>query len=162
MEKSVSPHYYAPAVGLLIFLIIAGWRYVLRTAASRSIALRKGAVLLFAGSILYSFLDETLTAVRQPSQTQFAVDRREIIDRLSRDGRRCVIIVRYTPDHDIHTEWVQNRADIDASSIVWARDMGDNVNRELVEYYRDRKAWLLEPDVKPPRLTELPGNSTVF
>ena len=58
------------------------------------------------------------------------------------------------PDHNPHMEFVFNRADIDHSSIVWARDMGDAKNRELIDYYPDRQVWLLEPD--SPSLTVTP------
>jgi hypothetical protein len=44
---------------------------------------------------------------------------------------------------------VYNSADIDAAPIVWARDMGDQANRELLDYYRDRKVWLWQPDIAP-------------
>jgi hypothetical protein len=30
--------------------------------------------------------------------------------------------------------------------------MGESENRELLEYFADRKIWLLEPDLSPPRL----------
>ena len=68
-------------------------------------------------------------------------------------GPRHVVFVRYAPDHDIHTEWVYNRADIDSSDIVWARDMGEAGNAELLRYFVDRTAWLVEPDSTPPRVT---------
>ena len=43
-------------------------------------------------------------------------------------------------------------ADIDASQIVWARDLGAEEDEKLRQYYPDRTAWLLEPDFRPPRL----------
>jgi hypothetical protein len=52
----------------------------------------------------------------------------------------------------MHEEWVYNHADIDGSAVIWARDMGDARNRELLDYYRDRKVWLLEPDRPAPAL----------
>jgi hypothetical protein len=61
-------------------------------------------------------------------------------------------LVRYTPDHDVQDEWVYNRADIDASKIVWARDMGIEQNRRLLQYYRNRKVLLWEPDLPDPQL----------
>jgi hypothetical protein len=61
--------------------------------------------------------------------------------------------VRYTPEHNPHQEWVYNSADIDGSSIVWARDMGEAANADLIHYYRNRKIWLLEPDMVPVRLS---------
>jgi hypothetical protein len=67
------------------------------------------------------------------------------------------VIVRYTPTHDIHNELVYNRADIDHAQIVWARDMGYAKNRELIDYYPDRKVWLLQPDLSPLSLAPYPS-----
>ncbi len=58
-------------------------------------------------------------------------------------------IVRYLPDH-LYPEWVYNAADIDNSKLVWAREMDPASNRELLNYYQDRKAWLVEPDCFNP------------
>ena len=44
-------------------------------------------------------------------------------------------------------------ADIDGSSVVWARDLGPAENEKLQRYYPDRTEWLLEPDAKPARLS---------
>jgi MFS family permease len=71
------------------------------------------------------------------------------------DGRHLAI-VRYRPDHEILEEWVYNEADIDGSSVVWARDMGAAKNQELIDYYKDRRVWLVEPDEKPVRVTPHP------
>jgi hypothetical protein len=63
-----------------------------------------------------------------------------------------LVIVGYGPDHDLNQEWVYNAADIDTAKIVWARDMGDRDNQELLQYFRDRKVWRLNADQSPPRL----------
>ena len=62
-----------------------------------------------------------------------------------------MVFVRYSPEHTFR-EWVHNGADIDASHIVWARDLGAAENEKLLRYYPQRTAWLLEPDTKPPLL----------
>jgi hypothetical protein len=63
-----------------------------------------------------------------------------------------LVFVRYTAGHRFH-EWVHNPADIDAARIVWARDLGPEANQALLAYYPKRRAWLLYPDLQPPRLT---------
>jgi hypothetical protein len=55
-------------------------------------------------------------------------------------------MVRYTPDHTPHEDWVYNDADIDSAPIVWAREMDPARNAELLRYFHDRRVWLLEPD----------------
>jgi hypothetical protein len=63
------------------------------------------------------------------------------------------VVVRYRPDHDfILDEWVYNEADIEGSKVIWARDMGVE-NTELLRYFSQRHAWLVEPDYNPPKLT---------
>ncbi len=69
-----------------------------------------------------------------------------------------LIFVRYYPQHPSQDEWVWNRADIDASRVVWARDLGDEENRKLTSHYPGRTPWLLEPDFRPlPKLSPYPA-----
>jgi hypothetical protein len=69
-----------------------------------------------------------------------------------------LVIVRYAPGHSPIDEWVYNAADIDASKVIWAREMDAANNKELLRHYADRKAWLVEPDAVPPRVTAYPEN----
>ena len=65
-------------------------------------------------------------------------------------------IVRYSSDHDPGEEWVYNRADIDHAKIVWAREIPGEDIRPLLDYFRNREVWLVEPDADPPKLTVWP------
>ena len=67
-----------------------------------------------------------------------------------------LVIVRYNQYHNSDNEWVYNRADIDRARVVWARDMGDSGNAELIRYFPQRRVWLAEPDLAPPRLSPYP------
>jgi len=62
-------------------------------------------------------------------------------------------IVRYAAQHDVLLEWVWNIADIDHQKVVWAREQKPEWTSHLLRYYSSRKAWLIEPDVNPPRVT---------
>jgi hypothetical protein len=64
-----------------------------------------------------------------------------------------LVFVRYWPQHIFQDEWVWNAADIDASPVVWVRDLGAEEDEKLRSLYPDRRVWLLEPDARPPRLT---------
>jgi hypothetical protein len=66
-------------------------------------------------------------------------------------------IVRYAPGHDTLDEWVYNAADIDNSKVVWAREMDEAENLELMRYYGDRTVWLVEPDSKPAKISRYPS-----
>jgi hypothetical protein len=63
-----------------------------------------------------------------------------------------LVIVRYAPGHDPNLEWVYNAADIDHAKIVWARDMGQGDNLELLRYFSNRRVWIVEPDASPVRI----------
>jgi hypothetical protein len=69
-----------------------------------------------------------------------------ILDRT--DGKHLVL-VKPKIDPDNVFQWIYNDADIDGSKIVWARDMGVEGNRSLLEYFRDRKIWLVDPNEDP-------------
>jgi len=67
---------------------------------------------------------------------------------------RHLLLVRYGPNHDSGSGWVTNGADIDSSKIVWANDMSPQQNQELIEYFKDRKVWLVEPDAIPAKISD--------
>jgi hypothetical protein len=71
----------------------------------------------------------------------------------NRPGRQLAI-VRYAAGHSVFDDWVYNSADIDGSHVVWAREMGADDNRALLSYFKDRLAWLVEPDCEPPRIQQ--------
>ncbi len=68
-------------------------------------------------------------------------------------GGKQLMIVRYSPTHDPGDEWVYNGADLDGSRVLWARELDPASNAKLLDYYRDRQIWLVEPDVHPVRVT---------
>jgi hypothetical protein len=82
-------------------------------------------------------------------------ERRILINQqIARTPGRMLIFVRYWPQHLFQEEWVYNEADIDRARVVWARDLGEPENAKLRQYYPDRSVWLLEADLRPPRLEE--------
>ena len=81
-------------------------------------------------------------------------ERRAEVDRkLAEIPGKVLVFVRYWPQHMFQDEWVYNRADIDGSTVVWARDLGGRENTKLRAYYPKRSVWLLEPDFRPARLS---------
>ena len=78
--------------------------------------------------------------------------RSQVESGLAERGGKHLVMVRYGEGHSFHFTYVYNAADIDGSQIVWARDLGDGKNREIVKYYSGRQAWLFLPDAHPPKL----------
>jgi hypothetical protein len=140
------PHYYAP-VACMFFLVLAECsRQLYVVQVSR---LRIGRYLALASLCLVP-LNLFLAAYTRAGEPLGLMEERAIIQRqLEGTGGRHLVIVRYRPDHPVRFEFVANRADIDRSKVVWAREMDEARNRRLLDYYRDRSAWLLEADELP-------------
>jgi hypothetical protein len=81
-------------------------------------------------------------------QAEFPFVRSAMNARLVGEGGLNLILVRYKPSHFVAEEWVYNRADIDRSPVVWAREGGVDTSK-LLDYYRNRKVWFVEADVRP-------------
>jgi hypothetical protein len=136
------PHYSAPAACLVFVLMTEGLRRLSQlrvrdrplgaTAAA-------GVVLAAVFTMLFSIPD----SARAPTALARLFDRAHLIEDLEHRGGKHLIIVRYEEPHAVHEEWVFNGADLDHASVLFARDMGEDGNRELLEYYSDRTAWLL-------------------
>ena len=75
--------------------------------------------------------------------------RAQIESRLEQIPGRQLVIVRYPRDDNPLDEWVYNAANIDSSKVIWAREMDEAENLELIHYYKDRTVWLVQPDSKP-------------
>jgi hypothetical protein len=86
----------------------------------------------------------------------FGVERDAIARELQQLPGNQLAVVRYSAEHDSHREWVYNSADIEHSKVIWAREMDPERDRELLEYFRDRKVWLVQPDKYPDPLTAYP------
>jgi hypothetical protein len=143
------PHYAAPATCLLFLFVVQGSRYLRlwqrRTSGLGATLVRMIPVTLAAMIILRVTAAAAHIPVEQP-WPRGNLERAAILDSLESTADKHLVFVTYSSDHDVNQEWVYNRADIDASRVVWARDMGDSENRKLIEYFRDRCVWRLFPD----------------
>jgi hypothetical protein len=157
------PHYLAPLTAMFYALVLMSmrslrhWKWQNRASGMFLVRmvpvvcvlmfLARTAAPLAHGSIRYSGIR---TWCSEDYQNR---ERARILNQLETISGTHLVVVRYSADHDfILDEWVFNNADIDASKVIWARDMGAQ-NVELLQYFNQRKAWLLEPDYNPPRLS---------
>jgi hypothetical protein len=148
------PHYFAPATGLVYLIAVQGMRHLrLWRWHSRPIGaqLARGIPLICCALLLARI---TSVVDHAPIEPIWRGDlaRAEILHHLQSSPGEHLILVRYGPGHVPDREWVYNAADIDHSKVVWARDMGEQDNRELLQYFRNRKVWKVSPDELPPRL----------
>lgn len=83
----------------------------------------------------------------------FGTERAHIESELEKLPGKQLVIVRYSPSHYPIDEWVYNAADIDASKVIWAREMGAAKDIELIRYYKNRTVWLVQPDKQPTEIS---------
>ena len=156
------PHYFAPATALLYLILLQCMRHLRlwrgRHSGYGTAAVRMFVVVCCAMFVLRIFAAITNTAI-EPAWPRGNLDRAATIEQLKRLPGYHLVLVRYQPtygvNHDVDHEWVYNDADIDGAKIVWARDMGDRENQELLRYFHDRHVWVLNGDQAPPRLQAL-------
>jgi hypothetical protein len=86
----------------------------------------------------------------------FVTQRSVVAQQLEQMPGAQLAIVRYSPDHDPIDEWVYNAADVDSSRIVWARAMDPADDLELIRYYNQRRAWLIQPDSPAEQIVPYP------
>jgi hypothetical protein len=153
-----NPHYAAPATGLFFLLVTLGLQRLRewKTGAMPCGLFMVRGLLPISLLILVanSFQGDAGPGSRWlPIARNREPARAKMLRQLESSGGQHLVVVRYLPDHNWHDEWVYNAADIDAAPVVWARDMGDEGNRDLLAYFRNRTVWLAEPDLRPARIT---------
>lgn len=154
------PHYAAPMAAAVCVVVVQAVRH-LRRAKVRG----RPVGIFLSRLIVILALDwvaiQAGHAARYPI-TAWKGERARILRKLESVPGKQLVIVRYEPDHDVHTEWVYNAADIDSSRIVWVREIPGQDFGPLLRYYHERMIWLLKADETPPELEpypEMPGNA---
>jgi len=143
------PHYMAPMAAPLLLLSVWGLRYV-KILGRKWLSTRRVAMALVLVQVV-SFVPQVLSYINTPKDT-WQWQRAGILQQLEDSPERHLVFVHYDPDHNPHHEWVYNRAAIDQAQVVWAREMGEAPDRALLDYFPDRKAWILKADAPQPHL----------
>jgi hypothetical protein len=164
------PHYVAPftaafyAIGLQALRHLRVWapggqpRGATMVRLLVSICVVLAGVRLFPGPLklaLPEYLASNWTD-RWYGPDHFGTERARIESQMEQLPGQQLILVRYSDQHNPLNEWVYNAADIDHSKVVWAREMKQADNQELMHYYPSRSVWLAEPDSLPAGLLPYP------
>jgi hypothetical protein len=149
------PHYFAPATGLVYLIAVQGmrhlkfWRWHGRPVG---IELVRSIPLICVALVMVRVAAVVAHAPLEASWPRGDLARAGILQSLQNSPGEHLILVHYKPGHTPDREWVYNAADIDQSKVVWARDMSESDNRELLQYFRSRTVWRIDPDERPTRL----------
>jgi hypothetical protein len=182
MQIFLIPHYLAPftagfyAIGLQAMRHLRVWSRgnqpvgmaMVRLTVTLCIALC--GVRLFAGPLHLRLASAPASewTDRWYGPGHFGVERNQIETKLEQLPGKQLVLVRYDPGQAPKQEWVYNSADIDGSAVIWAREMDSDKNtdhnagpttdpnQELIQYYKDRQVWLVQPDAQPVKLSPYP------
>jgi len=141
-------HYSAPAACALLLISLAGLRVVSTWLRSKNHLGRRfvRAYVLVYGVMLFLLQIPVIEAASHPGYS-WGTQRAAIIQDFNSKPGKHLILVRYGSRHDEFQDWVYNGYDLENGKVIWAREMDDPAkNRELIEYYRRRQAWLMEAD----------------
>jgi predicted small integral membrane protein len=148
-------HYLAPITALVYCLVVQSMRHLRlwRPGGDPAGIFLVRAIFLFCGAM---GLVQIAWSIATPTGD---LPRTGVLHALATTPGRHLVIVGYGPRHDSEKEWVFNAADIDASPVVWARDMGPAGNQDLICYFRDRQIWTVNADGQHPQLTLYDGKA---
>jgi hypothetical protein len=160
VETFFFPHYLAPFTGAFYALGLQAMRHLRQWNPGNQpvgMALVRLTVILcvsLAGLRLFAeplHLDLSSSYANEwyGRRCDSGAGRAKIAAYLAKQPDKALVIVRYSPNHSSLDEWVYNSADIDNSKVVWAREMDEAENLELIRYYKDRTVWLVQPDTRP-------------
>ena len=145
----IYPHYaaaFAPAFLLRFVQSLSRLASSSRSAGPRwGLAAAAAVIAMF----VFSGRDPFSTVLAERS-ANFGAARDTMEHRLEALPGKQLVLVRYAPGHNTQNEWVFNAADLEASKVIWAREIAPNEDRPFVSYFRERQAWLLEADRNPP------------
>ncbi|MBZ5579971.1 MAG: hypothetical protein LAP40_25720 [Acidobacteriia bacterium] len=160
------PHYAAPIVGLIYVLVLQGMRHLRvwrRHGPPSGLRLARAVPVVCVGVLLFRAAAQPLQFFMPPDwpMTWYATSagnrgRARALARLQQEPGRQLAIVHYRPTHNPFEEWVYNEPSIDTAKVVWARDLDDAGNRDLLRYYSGRRVWLVDADAVPPTISPYP------
>lgn len=144
------PHYVAGLTSALMILAVAGLRHLQFNLPTFGRPLVGGVLLSWALAGIFA-IGQEFSLQHHARAHAWAKRQSALVDQLTiasaNSSTKAVVFVHYTTEHNVHQEWVYNAADIDLAPVVWANDLGDEANAQLVEYYRQLEIpcqyWLL-------------------
>jgi hypothetical protein len=142
-------HYAAPLTATIFAVLVQAMRHLRRWEISG-----KPTGIFLTRLVVCLLLLRVSMHLRQkpPAGERWSRSRARVAAQLQSMPGKQLAIVRYSSQHDLGCEWVYNAADIDHSKIVWAREIPGLDPKPLLQYFSNRKVWLVEADSYPVRL----------
>jgi hypothetical protein len=154
VETWTMPHYFAPATGLLYLVLLQCMRHLRmwRWHEGRTGAGLVRIIVVVCISMAVIRVGAVVAHAQvEPAWPRGNLNRARVLRQLEQRQGKHLVLVSYSPKHDVDDEFVYNQADIDNSKVVWAREMGVSEDAELLKYFHDRQVWTLNADDAYPQ-----------
>ena len=157
LEGASTPHYISPATVMILAILVeccrylnaSHWRIVPMLPAGMAVVLMLRIVTQSAHLPYTQKLNYQSWCCRVEGNLRKA----RITEELSRKPGDHLVFVKAKTDENNLFQWVYNLAEIDQQRIIWARDLGDQRNAQLVQYYAAhhlaKNIWMVNPNVEP-------------
>jgi hypothetical protein len=153
LQLMAYPQHVSAQMVIFAALLTAGFRQLYVFTARKGIqperAMTAIVLAVAAGAMSNLFMDPL--HIRPGSFWEwphwpFFEQRARIASKIEHMPGKHLVFVRYAANHSPHEEWVYNGADVENDKVIWANSMGTALDLELRGYFRDRQAWIVEPD----------------
>jgi hypothetical protein len=147
------PHYFSPATGALYILLVQSLRNIWHYRRGKRLpgpALVRAIPVLACAMIVTRLMAAAVHVQIEPPWPRGNLERAKILRELRGLPGQHLVIMRYPQDFDPTLDWVYNDADIDAAKVVWARDLGESANQELLKYFTQDRIWQVSPENSSP------------
>jgi len=99
---------------------------------------------------------ENLIKLEKPQTAAYL--RAQIERMLKERGGKYLLVVKYSEKYSFDDEIVYNLSDLDNLPVVWAHYLEADKNKALLDYYRDRKVYLIKISVNSLSIQPMPFN----
>jgi hypothetical protein len=138
-------HYSAPIVPLVLALAAgSAQRLARRTRVASVLGVGTLVMALLVVHVLMVFLSASVNGRIAHADRGSLPQRASIVNQLERQAGRHLVFVRYEKDFPVDDEWVYNAADLTGAKVIFAHDLGDERNGELMATNPGRAAWLVK------------------
>jgi len=161
-EWPLNSHYAAPMECAVIAIMLYGLRLLRQWRPRKTLIgpqILQAVMIMFC---LWSAVEIGATALDPYHLTFFSghatiFERSRLTTELDKIPGQHLVLVHTQLSNLGFDDWVYNEPDIDRAKIIWARDMGDAGNAELLRYYPNRRVWIVNQDDGVMQLTPYPN-----
>lgn len=152
------PHYPAPLVGVFLIMTIYGfrlaWTWQPKGWLVGPMFVRSVAIIL----VLWSFVplvqkaldpfDIAQNSVEHETWVPSSLERARIQAQMEQTPGRHIVFMHFHHWETGAVFWIFNDPDPQTSKVIWAYDMGDEANHQLMQLYPGRSSWFVDKGIQ--------------